>query len=131
MAVDNFSLPYLTLFPFPLPFPPLLVILTPYPFIFPLVQQAHKKKTNLLCRRTQEDVEVKVERSPTARSHKESDQSKQGIHPSLIASSSSPSNSPPPLATPVPQLILEAVAKASEVECKGDYGQLAGHDAPP
>ena len=61
---------------------------------FSLVQQAHKKKTNLLRRRSQEDVEVKAERTPTAHSHKESDQSRQGIHPALIASSNSPSNSP-------------------------------------
>ena len=72
---------------------PSLIILTPHLFIFPLIQQAHKKKTNSLCGRTQEEVVAKAERSLTARSHKELDQLKQGIHPSLITSSSSPSNS--------------------------------------
>ena len=58
-------------------------------FPSPILQT--QKKIYSLGWGTQVEEVVKAEWSPTARSHKESDQSRQGIHPALIASSNSSS----------------------------------------
>ena len=75
-------------------------------------------------RKTQAEAVVKAEWIPTARSHKESDQSKQGIHPSLITSSNSSS-------TTNDSCTHGEVMGANGIRCKDDYEWCADHNAPP